>query len=89
MTTQQFFNLMPYYGENSEPELKSKEIEPTEKVEQQIYYFSKSPFRNTQMKYSKKDYFKRRSSRRGELDRNQRLQSTTLGIQNTPEKKLL
>ena len=86
MTTQQFFNLMPYYGENPEPELKSKEIEPREKVEQQIYYFSKSPFRNTQMKYSKKDYFKRRSSRRGELDRNQRFKSSGLGLQKMLEK---
>nr|YP_011006098.1 acetolactate synthase large subunit [Dictyoneurum californicum]WAM63102.1 acetolactate synthase large subunit [Dictyoneurum californicum] len=86
MTTQQFFNLMPYYGENPEPELKSKEIETIEKVEQQIYYFSKSPFRNTQMKYSKKDYFKRRSSRRGELDRNQRFKSSKLEIEKTTEK---
>ena len=87
MTTQQFFNLMPYYGENPEPELESKEIEPSEKAEQQIYYFSKSPFRNTEMKYSKKDYFKRRSSRRGELDRNQRFKSSEFTIQQTPEKQ--
>ncbi|CAM9100778.1 unnamed protein product [Ectocarpus sp. 13 AM-2016] len=68
----QFFNLVTYY--EKKPKIEREENEKKEKIKHEdIYYFSKSAYRNTYKKYSSDKFFKRRTSKRGELDRKERL----------------
>ncbi|CAN0038590.1 unnamed protein product [Ectocarpus sp. 12 AP-2014] len=70
--SKQFFNLVTYY--EKKPKIEREENEKKEKIKHEdIYYFSKSAYRNTYKKYSSDKFFKRRTSKRGELDRKERL----------------
>lgn len=70
--SKQFFNLVTYY--EKKPKLEKEENEKKEKIKHEdIYYFSKSSYRNTYKKYSSDKFFKRRTSKRGELDREERV----------------
>lgn len=70
--SKQFFNLVTYY--EKKPKIEREENEKKEKIKHEdIYYFSKSSYRNTYKKYSSNKFFKRRTSKRGELDREERL----------------
>ena len=89
MTTKQFFNLVPYYGKKKEQEeilkqeiikqeiiqenLTFKEVNDPRLKDQDTYYFSESWLRNTQSKYSTSKKYERRTSRRGELSREERM----------------
>ncbi|CAM9099148.1 unnamed protein product [Ectocarpus sp. 8 AP-2014] len=70
--SKQFFNLVTY--SEKKPKIEREENEKKEKIKHEdIYYFSKSSYRNTYKKYSSDKFFKRRTSKRGELDREERL----------------
>nr|YP_003289152.1 acetolactate synthase large subunit [Ectocarpus siliculosus]CAT18687.1 acetolactate synthase large subunit [Ectocarpus siliculosus]CAV31183.1 acetolactate synthase large subunit [Ectocarpus siliculosus] len=70
--SKQFFNLVTY--SEKKPNIEREENEKKEKIKHEdIYYFSKSSYRNTYKKYSSDKFFKRRTSKRGELDREERL----------------
>ena len=70
--SKQFFNLVTY--SEKKPKIEREENEKKEKIKHEdIYYFSKSSYRNTYKKYSSDKFFKRRTSKRGELGREERL----------------
>ena len=70
--SKQFFNLVTYSEKKTN--IEREENEKKEKIKHEdIYYFSKSSYRNTYKKYSSDKFFKRRTSKRGELDREERL----------------
>ncbi|CAN0322413.1 unnamed protein product [Ectocarpus sp. 6 AP-2014] len=70
--SKQFFNLVTY--SEKKPKIEREEHQEKEKIKHEdIYYFSKSSYRNTYKKYSSDKFFKRRTSKRGELDREERL----------------
>ncbi|CAM9725916.1 unnamed protein product [Ectocarpus sp. 4 AP-2014] len=79
--SKQFFNLVTYY--EKKPKIEREENDKKEKIKHEdIYYFSKSSYRNTYKKYSSDKFFKRRTSKRGELDRKERLK---IALQKTQE----
>lgn len=73
MTTKQFFNLVTYYEDQPKEAIQEVEKTEEEKEDQQVYYISTSPQRNTYTTYSSKYVYERRTSVRGELTRSQRL----------------
>ena len=100
MVTRHFFNSIPYYGKEKKREIQEIEIEIEIDEEQEIeavgmeeiekekpFYFSESPSRNTQTTYSTKFIYERYTSKRGELDRDKRIEIAREKIEDSFNKK--